>query len=72
MRSLGAQNPVQLLATGPAHLDSIGSFTMLVVGMQFADGPGFAVLASSAAPGAELLLDATCEAATRSPGPAAR
>ena len=31
---------------------------VLVAGMQYADGPGFAVLASDTAPGAELLLDA--------------
>ena len=34
---------------------------MLVAGMQYADGPGFAVLASDTARGAELLLDSSCE-----------
>ncbi|HEY2808740.1 MAG TPA: CDP-diacylglycerol diphosphatase [Steroidobacteraceae bacterium] len=58
---LGAQNPVQLLAAGmPGDLVRAGQFTMLVAGMQYADGPGFAVLASTSAPGAELLLDSSC------------
>jgi CDP-diacylglycerol pyrophosphatase len=59
---LGDQNPVQLLAAGiSADLVRTGKFTILVAGMQYADGPGFAVLASDSAPGAELLLDAGCE-----------
>jgi CDP-diacylglycerol pyrophosphatase len=58
---LSAQNPVQLLAAGmPEDLVRAGKFTMLVAGMQYADGPGFAVLASASSPGAELLLDAGC------------
>jgi CDP-diacylglycerol pyrophosphatase len=58
---LGARNPVQLLAAGmPRDLVRAGQFTVLVAGMQYADGPGFAVLASASAPGAELLLDSSC------------
>ncbi len=60
-RELGARNPVQLLATGvAADRARIGAFTVLVAGMQYADGPGFVVLASDSAPGAELLLEASC------------
>ena len=58
---LGAQNPVQLLAAAmPAPVVRAGKYTMLVAGMQYADGPGFAVLASATARGAELLLDPAC------------
>jgi CDP-diacylglycerol pyrophosphatase len=59
---LGSNNPVQLLAGSmPDELVRAGQYTMLVAGMQYADGPGFAVLASATARGAELLLDASCE-----------
>jgi CDP-diacylglycerol pyrophosphatase len=65
---LGAHNPVQLLAAGmTADRDKIGRVTMLVAGMQYADGPGFAVLASASAPGAELLLDPSCAVGFGSP-----
>ena len=35
-------------------------FTLLLSGMDFAEGPGFVLLAADAAPGAELTLDPTC------------
>jgi CDP-diacylglycerol pyrophosphatase len=61
---LGGQNPVRLLAaSAPGELMKAGQYTMLVAGMQYADGPGFAVLASATARGAELLLDSSCETA---------
>jgi CDP-diacylglycerol pyrophosphatase len=61
---LDAHNPLRLLAAGmPPEAVRAGTFTMLVAGMQYADGPGFAVLVSDSAPGAELLLDPACEVA---------
>jgi CDP-diacylglycerol pyrophosphatase len=58
---LDAANPFALLAERlPGAIDSMGEFTMLVAGMQFRDGPGFAILAGADVPGAELLLDSSC------------
>ncbi len=58
---LATHNPVQLLAASvPRDVMQAGQYTMLVAGMQYADGSGFAVLASATAPGAELLLDSSC------------
>lgn len=57
----GAANPFALLAGWlPDAAESMGQFTLLLSGMDFGDGPGFVLLAGSAVPGAELLLDAGC------------
>jgi CDP-diacylglycerol pyrophosphatase len=68
-------NPIQMLANLlPGARQSMGDYTILVAGAQFADGPGFIVLAGRTptrdallgAPGkglvapGETLLDATC------------
>jgi CDP-diacylglycerol pyrophosphatase len=64
----GAANPFALLADGLAGAaGSMEEFTLLLSGMDFADGPGFVLLAGSAVPGAELLLDPACAAPP--PGP---
>ncbi len=63
-RTLAAHNPFELLADRlPGARDSMFRFTMLVAGMQFKEGPGFALLAGNSVPGAELLLDSTCSVA---------
>ncbi len=41
----------------------MAEFTLLVAGMEFKEGPGFALLAGSSVPGAELLLDSSCAVA---------
>jgi CDP-diacylglycerol pyrophosphatase len=50
----------QRLSNDPAQ---IGQYTVLVAGMEFEQGAGFAVLASASARGAELLLDSACRIA---------
>jgi CDP-diacylglycerol pyrophosphatase len=58
----GAANPFELLADKlPGAAKSMEQFTMLLSGVDFTEGPGFVLLAGSAVPGAELLLDARCE-----------
>src|ERR1700733_9331152 len=58
---LGAINPFGLLAHRlPGAAQEMGSYTLMVAGMQFKDGPGFIVLAGKDVPGAELFLDSTC------------
>ena len=58
---LGASNPFELLAARLADAGhTMDEYTVLVAGMQFEQGPGFAVLAGREVPGAELLLDANC------------
>lgn len=57
---LDNQNPLQALAAASPAGTDIGQYTMLIAGMQYAEGPGFAVLASNSGGGAELLLDSTC------------
>ena len=58
---LGTQNPFELLADGvPGARDVMGSYTLLVAGMEFNEGPGFVLLAGVDGPGAEHLLDSTC------------
>ncbi|HEY6452268.1 MAG TPA: CDP-diacylglycerol diphosphatase [Steroidobacteraceae bacterium] len=68
-RIMGAEldrsDPIAMLAAGvPGAAGSMASYTLLVAGMQFTAGPGFAVLAGSTASGtaapAERLLDGTC------------
>ena len=63
-RELGARNPFELLAERlPGAKNTMGEFTLLVAGMEFKEGPGFALVAGSTVPGAELLLDSTCAVA---------
>jgi CDP-diacylglycerol pyrophosphatase len=58
---LEAANPFELLAERlPGARESMDEFTVLVAGMQYPEGPGFAVLAGRAVPGSELLLDPSC------------
>jgi CDP-diacylglycerol pyrophosphatase len=58
---LGGTNPFELLAAQlPDAPRAMDEYTVLVAGMQFEQGPGFAVLAGREVPGAELLLDANC------------
>lgn len=57
---LGSADPFKLLAAGLAGTqNSLGDYSLLVAGMNFRAGPGFAVLAGSG-PGTERLLDSTC------------
>ena len=60
---LSGKDPVRLLANGvPGARAQMRAFTLVVVGMQFADGAGFIVLAGRTplvVPG-ETLLDSTC------------
>lgn len=65
MRVMGEQlapaNPIRLLADGiPGAQNRLADYTLLVAGEDFAEGPGFVLLAAERAPGAELLLDASC------------
>jgi CDP-diacylglycerol pyrophosphatase len=63
-RELGARNPFEILADRlPGAKDSMGEFTLLVAGVEFKQGPGFVLLAGNAVPGAELLLDSSCDVA---------
>jgi CDP-diacylglycerol pyrophosphatase len=58
---LAGTNPFVLLAQGvPQARQDMGSFTLLVAGMQFKAGPGFAVVVGKDVPGAESLLDPAC------------
>ena len=60
--TLEGADPFRLLAEGlPAARAHMGYYTLVVAGMQFADGPGFALLARRAVlRGGERLLDGTC------------
>ncbi len=61
---LGAANPFALLAERlPGAREALDEFTLLVAGMQFSEGPGFALIAGRSVPGAERLLDASCSVA---------
>ncbi len=60
---LNAANPFELLANlRPGVRNHMGDYTVVVAGMQFANGPGFIVLAGTGQTG-ELLLDSSCAAA---------
>jgi CDP-diacylglycerol pyrophosphatase len=60
---LGTSNPFRLLADRPPQTGTaLQDFSLIVAGMQFKDGPGFAVLAGTSLAG-ELLLDSSCAAA---------
>jgi len=59
-------NPFELLAQRmPGAREDMGAYTLMVAGMQFKDGPGFALLTGQNVPGAESLLDSTCAIANR-------
>jgi len=60
---LGASDPFRLLAKRPPDANAgLEDYSLIVAGMQFKDGPGFAVLAGTSLPG-ELLLDSSCAVA---------
>jgi CDP-diacylglycerol pyrophosphatase len=59
-------NPFELLARRmPGAREDMGAYTLMVAGMQFKDGPGFALLTGKNVPGAESLLDSTCAIVNR-------
>jgi CDP-diacylglycerol pyrophosphatase len=61
---LASSNPLPLLTDGiPGARGALADYTVLVAGEDFSEGPGFIVLASKDAPGAELLLDPRCTVA---------
>jgi CDP-diacylglycerol pyrophosphatase len=66
LRVLGERldaSPFRLLAERlPQAQGAIGDYSLFVTGAQFAEGPGFVVLAGTG-PGTERLLDSTCELA---------
>ena len=63
-RELGTRNPFEILADRlPGAKKAMGEFTLLVAGVEFKEGPGFVLLAGNSVPGAELLLDSTCDVA---------
>ncbi len=63
--NLGSTNPFELLANGiPGAKDEMSRFTLFVAGMDFKEGPGFAVLTGTYVPGAETLLDPRCSLAS--------
>lgn len=66
MGTLQGADPFRLLATGlPAARAHMGYYTLIVAGMQFRNGAGFALLARRAfLRGGERLLDSTCAIAT--------
>ena len=63
---LARSDPITLLADRlPAARAAMGDYTLVVAGMDFMEGPGFMVLASTG-PAGELLLDSTCAIAAPS------
>ena len=60
---LDASNLFELLATlSPDARHHMGNYTLIVAGMQYRSGPGFAVLAGTG-PSGEILLDSSCAVA---------
>ncbi len=56
------ENPLQLLAAHlPQPAQAMRGETVLVAGMDYAEGPGFALIAGAQVPGAESLLDPACQ-----------
>ena len=56
---LGA-NPIRMLANDlPGARQAMEAYSLIVVGMNYPEGPGFALLADTSLPG-ELLLDSSC------------
>jgi CDP-diacylglycerol pyrophosphatase len=61
--SLDASNLFELLAgLSPDARHHMGNYTLIVAGMQFKSGPGFALLAGTG-PSGEILLDSSCAVA---------
>lgn len=61
-----AANPFALIAAGVPG--AMNHYTLLVAGMEFRDGPGFAVLVQTeGVPAGELLLDSSCAVTQRGP-----
>jgi CDP-diacylglycerol pyrophosphatase len=61
--ALDASNLFELLASlSPDARHHMGNYTLIVAGMQFKSGPGFALLAGTG-PSGEILLDSSCAAA---------
>ena len=61
--ALDASNVFELLAgLSPDARHHMGNYTLIVAGMQFKSGPGFAVLAGTG-PSGEILLDSSCAVA---------
>lgn len=74
MRVMGEElqqhNPFELLANHlPDSAGTMDAFTLIVAGMKFKQGPGFAVVAGRDVPSGELLLDSTCAVAVRRVAP---
>lgn len=64
---LAGYNPFRLLAAHVREVKgSMGDYTLVVAGMHFGDGPGFALLAGTARAG-ELLLDSSCAVSGAAP-----
>lgn len=62
-QDLDGSNPFELLATlNPDARHHMGNYTLVVAGMQFKSGPGFAVLTGTG-PTGELLLESSCAVA---------
>jgi CDP-diacylglycerol pyrophosphatase len=60
---LDGSNVFEVLATlNPDARHHMGSYTVVIAGMQFASGPGFALLTGTG-PSGEILLDSTCAVA---------
>ncbi|HEX4051100.1 MAG TPA: CDP-diacylglycerol diphosphatase [Steroidobacteraceae bacterium] len=70
--TLQGADPVRLLAEGlPAARAHMGYYTLVVAGVQFRDGAGFALLTRRAVlRGGERLLDNTCAVAAEAAAPA--
>jgi CDP-diacylglycerol pyrophosphatase len=62
-KDLDGSNLFEMLATlKPDARHHMGDYTLIVAGMQFSNGPGFAVLAGTG-PSGEILLDSSCAVA---------
>jgi len=62
--NLNQANPFQLLATKvPDAKNDMGSYTLVVVGVEYREGPGFVLLTGKHVPTGELLLDPNCNVA---------
>jgi len=60
--NLDQANPLHLLANKvPDARNDMGSYTLIVVGMDYRDGPGFVLLTGKHVPTGELLLDPNCK-----------
>lgn len=65
---LGSTDPFALLAASiPQARETMGSYTLMVAGMQFSAGPGFVIITGKDVPGTETLLDPACRIGARTP-----